>query len=169
MPRSNPSSFEVRYEKYYLFFFSFFILCFFFSSLFFFSLGLLPLCRSLYFLVPVFERCWALPSAPVEISTAQDQAFSAEPKATICPLMKSSCKRPFHLHRWEWHILFWRSISAAHASRSRDPAVGCSSYSCDQVSQGQWEKSSHENRKTWQPHCNTEKGHILCMQMNAQQ
>lgn len=65
--------------------------------------------------------------------------------------MKSSCKRPFHPPGWERHILFWRSVSAAHASRSGDPAAGCSSDSRDQVSQGQRETASHENGKSWQP------------------
>lgn len=81
--------------------------------------------------------------------------------------MKSSWKRPFHLHRWERHILFWRSVSAAHASRNGDLAVGSSSGTRDQVSQGQWEEWSRENGNSWQPHWNTEKGHILCMQMHA--
>lgn len=65
--------------------------------------------------------------------------------------MKSSWKRPFHLHRWEWHILFWRSLWAPHASRNRDPAVGCLSDSCDQVSQGQQEEWSHEDGRVGSP------------------
>lgn len=81
--------------------------------------------------------------------------------------MKSSWKRPFHLPTWEQRILFWRSVSAARASRNGDPAVGCWNDTHNRVSRGEWEELSHENGKSWWPCCNTEKGHVMDVQIQV--
>lgn len=164
IPHSSPSSFEVRCEKYYLFFF--------FLSFLFFPFLLL----SLSYPSAATFSFWILSLQGAECCP-QPWLRSTPHKISLltCSLKPPSALWWNHLEKGlftcidESDIFCFEGAFQQHtlASRNRDPAVGCSTDSCDQVSQGQWEESSHENGKSWQPHCNTERGHSLCMQMHA--